>query len=69
MIPVSSVNIHSIGYDRTLYKLYIRFHTGATYIYLEVPSHVHAELMNAGSKGGYYADFIKERYRLCTMSF
>ncbi|MFC6228895.1 KTSC domain-containing protein [Paenibacillus allorhizosphaerae] len=63
MIPVSSANIHSIGYDQTLNKLYIQFHTGVTYIYFEVPSHVHVDLMRAGSIGGYHADFIKHNYR------
>ena len=61
MIPVSSSNIDSIGYEEP--NLYVRFNSGATYVYYNVPRSVYTELMNASSHGSYLATHIKGVYR------
>jgi len=60
MIPVSSSNIHSIGYDNS--NLYVRFNSGATYRYINVPENLYKNLMNASSKGSYLDSYIKGAY-------
>lgn len=61
MIPVASSNLSAVGYEGS--TLYIRFHSGSTYEYYNVPSSVYNGLMSASSKGTYHSDFIKNRYR------
>jgi KTSC domain len=61
--PVTSSNLRSVGYDSTSQVLEIEFHDGGIYQYFDVPSSVHASLLNAGSKGSYFQTFIKDRYR------
>jgi hypothetical protein len=43
--------------------LEIEFTDGGIYQYFSVPAHVHEGLMRASSKGSYFHDHIKERYR------
>lgn len=59
---VSSSNLRSVGYDREAKILEIRFHDSGTYVYYDVSEHINVGLMRAGSKGGYFAAFIKDRY-------
>lgn len=61
MIPVSSSNIRSIGYENN--TLYIQFNNGSVYAYYNVPESVYAGLMNASSHGKYHAAYIKNTYR------
>ena len=61
MIPVTSSNIHSVGYEGT--PLAVLFHSGGLYEYYGVPQSVYSSLMNASSKGGYLAAHIKGVYR------
>jgi hypothetical protein len=60
---VSSSNIESVGYDSNDEILEIKFHSGGVYQYLNVPREKYESLMNASSKGSYFAKFIKDRYR------
>lgn len=60
MIPVSSSNLASIGYENGV--LYITFHHGGTYWYRGVPESVYHGLMNASSHGKYFHAFIKNVY-------
>lgn len=60
--PVSSSNLRSVGYDVTTQTLEIEFHSGGVYRYFGVPQGVYQGLMQAGSKGSYFADFIKGHY-------
>jgi len=60
---VRSSNIRSIGYDPDSMTLEIEFTDGGIYQYFSVPAHVHEGLMRASSKGSYFHDHIKERYR------
>lgn len=61
--PVSSSNIHSIGYDPESRTLEIEFHGGGVYQYLGVPESVHNGLMRASSHGSYFHRHIKDSYR------
>ena len=60
MIPVSSSNISSIGYENG--TLYVAFHSGGLYAYSGVSESVYRELMSAPSHGNYLAYQIKGRY-------
>lgn len=61
MIPVSSSNIRSVGYEPETQRLYIQFRT-ALYVYSGVPESVYIGLMNAPSHGTYHAKYIKYCY-------
>nr|WP_237651331.1 KTSC domain-containing protein [Xanthomonas translucens] len=41
----------------------IQFVQGHTYDFCRVPAHVFQGFLNAGSKGGYYNDHIRDRYQ------
>lgn len=60
MVPVTSSNIASIGYEGS--TLYVRFNSGRLYEYYNVPESVHNSLMSASSKGGYLAAHVKGSY-------
>lgn len=60
MVPVSSSNISSIGYENG--TLYVAFNRGGLYTYSGVPEHVYRELMAASSHGSYLARCVKGVY-------
>jgi len=59
--PVRSSNIASVGYENG--TLEIAFVSGGIHQYFNVPEHVYHGLMSATSKGRYFHDRIKNRYR------
>ena len=61
--PVSSSNLEAIGYDSPSETLAVRFKSGRTYQYFDVPERIHAKLMAAESKGRYLNREIKGMYR------
>lgn len=60
MTPVSSSNLSAVGYENG--TLYVSFHSGGLYSYSGVPESVYRGLMSAGSKGSYFAAYIKKSY-------
>lgn len=60
--PVSSSDLHSVGYDPITMVLEIEFNSGGVYAYSGVPAAIHSSLMAAGSHGQYFHAFIKDRY-------
>jgi hypothetical protein len=62
MVPVSSSNIDSVGYDADSRVLRIRFNDGGTYDYQGVDPSTHNDLMNATSVGSYFHKWIKPYY-------
>jgi hypothetical protein len=56
---VESSNLVSVGYDLKSATLEIEFHSGGIYQYSGVSEDVHQGLMNAGSKGSYFHQNIK----------
>jgi len=61
MQEVKSSNISHIEHKGT--TLTVRFKSGATWHYADVPAHVHHELVNAESIGGYFARHIRPHYK------
>jgi hypothetical protein len=53
MIPVSSSNIESIGYDESNEQVYVRFLNGSLYVYRSVPIHEFESLRDSPSLGSY----------------
>ena len=60
MIPVSSSNIHSIGWENGI--LHIHFYSGDLYEYIGVPATVYNGLLLAKSHGRFFFDHIKNQY-------
>lgn len=61
-VPINSSNILSVGYDADQQMLEIEFNTGRVYRYSNVPPHVYAGLMKAGSHGKYFLTYIQGVY-------
>jgi hypothetical protein len=63
MIPVNSSAMQAVGYDEVTMRMKIMFEQGDVYDFCGVPLHVYEGLMAAASKGSYYNDHIRDRYR------
>jgi len=61
-VPVQSSNLASVGYDPQSLTLEIEFINGGIYQYFGVPQETYEGLMNAGSKGSYFHNQIKNVY-------
>jgi hypothetical protein len=59
---VSSSSVASVGYDPKTETLELEFHSGSVYEYSEVPPEVFRGLMEAPSKGRYFANEIRGQY-------
>ena len=59
---VSSSSVASVGYDPKTQTLEIEFQSGSVYDYEEVPPEVFQGLMEAPSKGRYFANEIRGQY-------
>lgn len=59
---VNSSAISRIEYDAASHRLYITFRESGTYTYYGVPQNVYERFLRASSKGGFYNDYIKDRY-------
>ena len=59
---VSSSTVVSIGYDARTRTLEIEFGSGRVYQYYEVPDRMHAEIMQAPSKGRFFNTYIRNAY-------
>lgn len=64
--PVNSSNIRSVGYDPDTETLEVTFKPAKTYVYSRVPARVYKALMDARSKGAYFARFILNIYPVRT---
>jgi hypothetical protein len=60
--PVTSTNIHAIGYNPDSQTLEIEFNSGAVYDYSDVPQSEYDGFIGADSKGKYFHANIKNRY-------
>jgi len=63
VIPVTSSNVESIGYDADSSTLQVEFKNGSTYQYFDVHESIFTGLRDADSIGGYLAARIKGTYR------
>ncbi|MBT2186315.1 KTSC domain-containing protein [Sphingobium nicotianae] len=57
-----STVIHSYQYDPAACRLDIRFVSGETYSYFDVPQRIVAGLARAISKGRYFQSHIRDRF-------
>ena len=62
MIPVSSSNVLSVGYDANNQIVHVRFLNGSEYIYKGVPQHEFDGLLSAPSVGSYLHRNYKNVY-------
>jgi len=60
---VRSSNIRAVGYNPESKTLEVEFPSGGIYQYFGVPENINQGLMRASSKGSYFHDHIKDRYR------
>ena len=61
-IKLGSTNLHSVGYRSEDSLLLVQFNNGAAYEYYDVPQYVYDDLLQAESKGKYFAQVIRNRY-------
>lgn len=62
-LEVGSTVLKAIAYDRFSRSLWIHFHNGRTYQYIDVSRWVVMGLLLSGSKGRYFNTHIRNRYR------
>lgn len=62
MVPVSSSNVDSVGYNEEQQILYVRFLNGSLYIYKGVNTYEYDGLLNAPSVGSYLHRNIRNAY-------
>jgi hypothetical protein len=60
LVPVASSNIAAVGYDGE--TLTITFKSGGVYTYAAGTAAVHAELLEAESKGRYFHQHVRGHY-------
>ncbi len=59
---VASSNLASVGYDTATQTLEIEFLSGSVYQYYNVPENLYEQLMQAGSKGRFFHQYIRNGY-------
>ena len=64
LTPVSSSMIAAVGYDAEKQSLAVQFNNGRIYNYGGVPEAEYENLISAGSVGQYFAQNIKNVYRV-----
>lgn len=62
-IPVDSSDLNAVSYDSTSSTLFVKFNSGGTYEYYDVPESVYQDLMSAPSLGRFLASRIKGNYK------
>ncbi len=62
-VTVDSTTLREVAYQRDQQLLILTFVSGAVYEYAAVPENVAQELIDAESKGRYFNDRIRDRYR------
>jgi hypothetical protein len=60
---IASTTLTSVAYDEGKQLLELVFRSRAVYRYFDVPARVHAGLLNSASKGAYFNEAIRGRYR------
>ncbi|WP_420853676.1 KTSC domain-containing protein [Sphingomonas beigongshangi] len=63
MPHVSSSAMHRVEYDAIAGRLDIWFNDSGRYSYFGVPVDVYNQLLAAGSKGAFFNNHIRDRYR------
>lgn len=61
MVNVESSNIKAVGYDADAQEMVVHFTSGGKYRYSKVPADLHAQLMEAKSKGSFFQQHVVKR--------
>jgi lysyl-tRNA synthetase class 2 len=61
-MDVDSAAIQAIDYDEDRAKLFVRFESGESYVYVGVPGEVHRSFVEASSKGRFFHAEIRDCY-------
>lgn len=61
-MQIESSAITEINYDEEREKLFVRFTSGAEYLYVGVPPTVHRAFADAPSKGSFFGEVIRDCY-------
>ncbi|MDP2260122.1 MAG: KTSC domain-containing protein [Caulobacter sp.] len=61
-MQAQSAAITDIEYETEHGKLFVRFADGDRYVYVGVPGEVHRSFLQAHSKGGFFAEEIRDVY-------
>jgi hypothetical protein len=67
-IPVKSSTLVSVGYDGQQQVLEIEFKRMSVYQYIGVPRVLHEQLMVASSKGRFFDQKIREKFKTLKVS-
>ncbi len=62
MIKLKSTNLKAVEYNKIQKTLIVKFKSGLSYIYFDVPNEIYTNLLNAESKGKYFHTHIKGVY-------
>jgi lysyl-tRNA synthetase class 2 len=54
--------IRAVDYDAARRQLTVRFVSGETYVYDDVPRHLHQAFLGAESKGRFFGAQIRDRF-------
>lgn len=60
---VKSSNLKSIYYDKETSTLEVRFNGSGEYHFFDVPEIVYQKFYNSASKGKFFAENVKNKYR------
>lgn len=60
--PIQSSTISSAAYDEEKQELHVKFNTGLTYVYSDVPPEKYQGLMQSSSKGRFLHKHIKSAH-------
>jgi hypothetical protein len=61
--PFESKLLASAAYDAGTHTLYLRFRSGEVYRYFEFPQQQYQDLLDAESRGRYFLNHIRNRFR------
>jgi hypothetical protein len=62
-VPVDSSVVKAAGYRADAQQLYVQFHSGDIYRYFEFPLQRYEDFLAADSKGRYFSQHIRNRFR------
>jgi hypothetical protein len=62
-LVVVSTTLKCVSYSSDQHLLTVEFHSGKIYEYLDVPTQIYQELLQASSKGRYFNFHIRNHFR------
>jgi hypothetical protein len=65
---VESTTLATVAYDEAQELLQLEFCNRAIYLYFDVPPTVHQALLGAPSKGKYFNQNVRGRFRYCSIA-